>query len=73
MSDTPRPWRRPADRIVVREAARVRRYHVKWLGRLLRPAPVREVEAPGGGRGHTLVTRWSLDRRTGLHPVSMAM
>jgi len=35
------------DRIVVREAARERRYHLKWIGRILRPAPLREIDAPG--------------------------
>ncbi len=40
-----RPW---LDRIVVREAARERRSRLTWLGRLVRPPTVREIEASGG-------------------------
>ena len=38
-----RPW---LDRIVVREAARERRSRLLWLGRLIRPPTVTEIEAP---------------------------
>ena len=34
------------DRIVVREAARERRSRLAWLGRIFRPATVREIEMP---------------------------
>lgn len=38
-----RPW---LDRIVVREAAREKRSRMTWLGRLIRPPTVSEIEAP---------------------------
>ena len=38
-----RPW---LDRIVVREAAREKRTRFAWLGRLVRPPTVTELEAP---------------------------
>ncbi len=40
-----RPW---LDRIVVREAARERRSRLTWLGRLIRPPTVREIEVSSG-------------------------
>jgi RNA polymerase sigma-70 factor (ECF subfamily) len=45
-----RPW---LDRIVVREAARERRSRLAWLGRLLPPPTVTEIEVPG----HDIVDR----------------
>ena len=38
-----RPW---LDRIVVREAARERRSHLSWLGRLIDPPTVTEIQEP---------------------------
>ena len=43
--DRLRPW---LDRIVVREAARERRSRLTWLGRLIRPPTVMEIDASGG-------------------------
>jgi RNA polymerase sigma-70 factor (ECF subfamily) len=40
-----RPW---LDRIVVREAARERRWRLRWLGRISRPPSVTPIEPPFG-------------------------
>lgn len=74
-ADHLRPW---LDRIVVREAARERRFRLTWLGRLLRVPVVAEIESAGadivdpvaGGFHERVALRLAFDR---LSPAQRAV
>ena len=70
-----RPW---LDRIVVREAARERRSRLVWLGRLIRPPTITELEAPHGERVYETAGRLPerlslLQALAGLSPAQRAV